>query len=140
MNPFYLHYALRLPSTLEQFRKWSTGSSYPAILDSDVKKTVIPLPDIGTQDAIAAKVVMALRERARIIHQADAAWATTLAGITSNLCGHQHGDTSDLSQYQDDLEIHSLAAVLEVLKELPPLTTDNGGNNGSPDEDLFAGL
>lgn len=28
--PEYLHWALRLESTLEQFRKWSTGSSYPA--------------------------------------------------------------------------------------------------------------
>ena len=33
VNPFYLHFALRLSSTLEQFRKFSTGSSYPAILD-----------------------------------------------------------------------------------------------------------
>ena len=39
INPFYLLFALRLPSTLEQFRKWSTGSSYPAILDEDVAKT-----------------------------------------------------------------------------------------------------
>lgn len=50
VNPFYLHYALRLPSTLEQFRKWSTGSSYPAILDDDVAKTLIPVPCREEQD------------------------------------------------------------------------------------------
>src|SRR6185437_1289969 len=56
-NPFYLHYALRLQSTLEQFRKWSTGSSYPAILDEDVAKTLIPVPSPAEQDRIARLIV-----------------------------------------------------------------------------------
>jgi hypothetical protein len=74
VNPFYLHYALRLPSTLEQFRKWSTGSSYPAILDEDVKKTRIPLPTPEIQNQIAQKVLAALHERAIAIATANADW------------------------------------------------------------------
>lgn len=61
VNPFYLQFALRLPSTLEQFRKWSTGSSYPAILDEDVAKTLIPVPSPQEQDRIAGLVVAAFR-------------------------------------------------------------------------------
>jgi len=88
VNPFYLHYALRLPSTLEQFRKWSTGSSYPAILDEDVKKTLIPLPDPEIQDQIAQKVLSALHERDVAIASANAGWNDTLSNITNTLSGH----------------------------------------------------
>ena len=48
VNPFYLYYALRLQSTLEQFRKWSTGSSYPAILDDDIAKTITVKASMGS--------------------------------------------------------------------------------------------
>jgi len=73
--PEYLHWALRLESTLEQFRKWSTGSSYPAILDEDVAKTKIPVPDIEKQRQIVGKIVEGLRERDKVIAVADREWA-----------------------------------------------------------------
>jgi len=142
VNPFYLHYALRLPSTLEQFRKWSTGSSYPAILDSDVKKTLIPVPSPEVQDAIAAKVVIALRERANVLRAANAVWTKTLADITSSLCGAEPNGAMDFSEYDEDLEAHSLADVRAKLKELPPLTIDNriNGLELEDEEPLLAGL
>jgi hypothetical protein len=59
VNPFFLQYVLRLDSTLEQFRKFATGSSYPAILDSDVLKTQVPSADSKGQDAVAASTVAA---------------------------------------------------------------------------------
>ncbi len=71
-NPFYLQFAIRLSSTLEQFRKFSTGSSYPAILDSDVEKTLIPLPDEQTQDAIASHILEGMRTRRIAIENANA--------------------------------------------------------------------
>ncbi|MDH3353534.1 MAG: restriction endonuclease subunit S, partial [Nanoarchaeota archaeon] len=71
INPFYLHFAIRLASTLEQFRKFSTGSSYPAILDSDVEKTLIPLPDKNTQDLVASHILDELRARRKAIEKAD---------------------------------------------------------------------
>ena len=71
VNPFYLHFAIRLDSTLEQFRKFSTGSSYPAILDNDVEKTLIPLPNKNTQDLIAGHVLDALKARENAINSAN---------------------------------------------------------------------
>ncbi len=71
VNPYYLHFAIRLHSTLEQFRKFSTGSSYPAILDGDVKKTLIPLPNKETQDLIAAHILEGLHQRNTTIEKAN---------------------------------------------------------------------
>lgn len=73
VNPFYLHFALRLDSTKEQFRKWSTGSSYPAILDEDVEKTLIPLPSLARQDEIAQAIAAALQHRDDTLRAADGA-------------------------------------------------------------------
>ncbi|MGH6802762.1 MAG: restriction endonuclease subunit S [Methyloceanibacter sp.] len=138
VNPFYLHYALRLPSTLEQFRKWSTGSSYPAILDSDVKKTVIPVPSSEVQDAIAAQVVGALRERAKVIRAANAVWVKTLDAITASLCGKEPNGTAAVAE--DDLDAFSLAEVQAKLKELPPITTNKNANGDEEDDLLLADL
>lgn len=85
VNPYYLHYALRLPSTLEQFRKWSTGSSYPAILDEDVEKTVIPLPEAGTQDEIARVVLAAAVAREDRVRQAHRDFEGTLDTVTRSI-------------------------------------------------------
>lgn len=125
VNPFYLHYALRLPSTLEQFRKWSTGSSYPAILDTDVKKTLIPVPDEQTQDEIAAKVVEALHERAEAIARANNQWSSTLDAITASLCGKDVPHSEIPTALDTGPVVYSLAEVREVLEGLPPLHLDN---------------
>jgi len=74
INPYYLHYAIRLQSTMEQFRKFSTGSSYPAILDSDVEKTRIPVPSLQEQDKIVRALRMALYERQKVIEAANKQW------------------------------------------------------------------
>ncbi len=137
VNPFYLHYALRLPSTVEQFRKWSTGSSYPAILDSDVKKTLIPIPNQETQDAIAAKVVAALRERAKVIRAANAVWVKMLDEITASLCGQKPNGAAEV--VEEDLDAFSLAEVQAKLKDLPPIVTDKSVN-GDDEDDLLTNL
>lgn len=135
INPFYLHYALRLSSTLEQFRKWSTGSSYPAILDEDVKKTRIPVPDIATQDRIAQKIIAALCERDKAIAVANAGWNAALYNITQALCGQ-----AALAEAEPDDEevVCTFAEVRAKLAELPPVAVDvaANGENG----DLFAEL
>ena len=73
--PQYLHWVLRLESTLEQFRKWSTGSSYPAILDEDVAKTRIPVPTIAKQNEIVELISTGLQKRDEMIAIADAEWS-----------------------------------------------------------------
>jgi len=127
VNPFYLHYALRLPSTLEQFRKWSTGSSYPAILDEDVKKTRIPLPPPEVQDQIAQKVLAALHERGIAIAAANAGWNGSLDNITNTLCGHD--ELSHALPVNQDA-ICTIAEVRRKLAELPSIITDGGVMNG----------
>ena len=127
VNPYYLFYALRLPSTLEQFRKWSTGSSYPAILDSDVKKTLIPVPDSPTQDAIAAKVVAAMREHDRLIRSANGELSLTLGAITASLAGKDLGPAEAPGVEEEDTTGITVAEILAVLRDLPELSVDSNG-------------
>ncbi len=133
VNPFYLHFALRLPSTLEQFRKWSTGSSYPAILGSDVNKTLIPVPALDLQDAIAARVVAALQERAKAIRAANRVWGNVLSDITSSLTGKR--ETAEETEAQDAMqfEAFTLAAVQAALDDLPIIRTDASVNGNGDD-------
>jgi hypothetical protein len=135
VNPYYLHFALRLPSTLEQFRKWSTGSSYPAILDSDVEKTKIPLPDIETQDRIAKEVRTALLERERTIRKANKLWDMTINGIVQELSIKTENKTETVVEeiVEETVEelIYSTEQIKKRLEMLPPV----GDVDTSDDED-----
>jgi hypothetical protein len=124
INPFYLHFALRLPSTLEQFRKWSTGSSYPAILDSDVKKTLIPVPSPEIQDQIAEQVVAALQDRSRKIKAANKVWSSVLAEISSSLSGKPESIVDSEENSVVPFTSFSTAYVRETLSSLPTIKTD----------------
>lgn len=135
INPFYLHFALRLPSTLEQFRKWSTGSSYPAILDSDVKKTLIPVPSPEIQDQIAAQVVAALQERSRQIKAANKVWSGVLAEISSSLSGKKDAIVDSEENYVVPFTSFSTEYVRETLSFLPTIKTD-ASIEGDEDEDV----
>ena len=129
VNPFYLQYALRLPSTLEQFRKWSTGSSYPAILDNDVRKTVVPVPPAEEQDFIAAEIVSGLRERAKAVHTANSCWVRTVAKITASLCGRDLN--GDVSVVEGEPDAFSLAEIHTILDDLPLIATDRSRSKRS---------
>ena len=121
INPFYLHYALRLASTLEQFRKWSTGSSYPAILDEDVEKTRIPVPDSETQDIIAKNIIVALSKRDKAIQEANTGWNNVLGNITESLIGSSALTGANV---EDRAAICTIDQVRLKLAELPVLTFD----------------
>ncbi len=135
VNPFYLHFALRLPSTLEQFRKWSTGSSYPAILDRDVKKTLIPVPEPKVQDEVAAKVVAALQDRGKAIYAANVVWGNVLSEITTSLTGKKEAAEEVGVQDVMQFEVFTLTAVQTTLAALPAIRTD-ASVNGNGEEDL----
>jgi len=126
INPFYLHYALRLPSTLEQFRKWSTGSSYPAILDEDVLKTRIPVPPPEVQDDIAHALILASKQLEESIRKANEAWRqvtgriyTQLAKETWQEIGHV-GAESDLCW--------TIAQIRARCAELGPVEEEENGD------------
>lgn len=108
VNPFYLHFAIRMGSTLEQFRKFSTGSSYPAILDSDVDKTLIPLPDGDIQDQIAAHILKGLNERQDTIKNANRLFSQSIEGVVSALTQQEYTNLNvefDSHVYKSD-DIH----------------------------------
>jgi type I restriction enzyme S subunit len=123
VNPYYLHYALRLASTLEQFRKWSTGSSYPAILDDDVNKTLIPVPLLDVQDTVAHRLDAATHQRDNALKTANAAWQRELRGVEQILCGETSTEHNGLPLDGTD---STEAQIRRILAELPPLTIDNG--------------
>lgn len=100
VNPFYLHFAIRLASTLEQFRKFSTGSSYPAILDSDVKKTLIPLPDNKTQDLIASHVLKGLNQRQKALEKANMLFHKNIEVVIESLSSEKYDNL------KEDFDIH----------------------------------
>lgn len=129
VNPFYLHYAIRLASTLEQFRKWSTGSSYPAILDEDVEKTLIPIPDIEQQEFVAAKVTEAFVRRAEAMDAANRRWDATLQELTVALAG------SSIVAGTPSANSVSLSEIESVLRDLPTLRVDVPGKRGRKKQD-----
>ena len=85
VNPYYILFVLRLDSSVEQLRKFSTGSSYPAILDSDLKKTLVPYVTTAEQDLIALKLLSAMHNRKTAIHELNRLWATEIGKLDSNL-------------------------------------------------------
>lgn len=130
VNPYYLYYAIRLPSTLEQFRKWSTGSSYPAILDDDVRKTKIPLPSKEEQDIIAVKIIDALIEHDKSIKTAN----EKLSGILD----HINASVASLNKFQISESLAgrgvTITEIKDQLKLLPKIDADNIDND---EFDLF---
>lgn len=132
VNPFFLHFVLRLESTLEQFRKWSTGSSYPAILDEDVEKTRIPLPAPDVQDRIAKVVRLAARERERAIAAADERWRSAIRGIVDGLLRTLAIEETSAAEPG----IATTAEVAARIAVLPPVHEDEG-EDGAKEVGLF---
>lgn len=116
INPFYLHFALRHESTLEQFRKFSTGASYPAILDSDVAKTRIPCPDSDTQNEIAKMLLSGRRRRGVTIEKANRVWQQTVTGIVGWLRGGPSATYTEESQHIP--LIYSIEQIRRIKQEL----------------------
>lgn len=126
VNPFYLHFVLRLESTLEQFRKWSTGSSYPAILDEDVEKTRIPLPPPEVQDRIAKIVRAAAMERERAIAAADERWRGAIGGTVDAL----RTQAAITEPTGPGPGVATTAEIVARVAALPPVQEDGGEEVG----------
>lgn len=85
VNTEYLHFILKSAVVKEQFRKFSTGSSYPAILDSDIKKTIIPLPKREMQDMIAKDISYQTLQRNEKIKKANTEWQESIKQSLSTI-------------------------------------------------------
>ena len=132
INPFYLQFALRMPSTLEQFRKWSTGSSYPAILDEDVAKTLIPVPSIKVQDEIAIKILKLYSARMALLEKVNEDADTAINEITQQLSKSDYAplDKNELNQVTVSKRepswdgIPTVESIFKCIAELPPISID----------------
>lgn len=124
INPLYLHFALRLDSTMEQFHKFATGSSYPAILDSDVEKTLIPVPDIKEQNNIVKRLRKSLQERQLLLSEMDRKWNEVLDNSINQLQTKDF-DFSDLDDNDLDM-IYSHDQIIRRLSDLPSLVSELG--------------
>lgn len=117
VNPFFLQYVLRLPSTLEQFRKLSTGSSYPAILDGDILNTIVPGASPDEQNVLAAAIVAALERWKRLMGEANKSFKQALAEVESSLHDVRPGSEKASSSATNGSPV-STAAILRALAEL----------------------
>jgi type I restriction enzyme S subunit len=125
-NPFYLHFALRLPSTVEQFRKWSTGSSYPAILDEDVGKTIIPIPSVELQDRIAELVRTATAKRDALVEQANQEWTSSIGRVVGALKARS-GELDNVV-YEGERPVARLADIRKRIESLPAVEEETNGS------------
>jgi type I restriction enzyme S subunit len=87
VNPSVLHYLLRLDSTSEQFRKWSSGSSYPAILDTDVMKTLVPFGFNDEEKQLKFEKILlnAIEEFKTKVNAAENAFSKKIETLNSKL-------------------------------------------------------
>lgn len=129
INPYYLFFALRLGSTLEQFRKFSTGSSYPAILDEDVLKTWIPVPSIEEQDRIAKEVFLQIQSRERKIMETDAIMKNQFHSLEQSLSSDHAVNFSkpDCLFSDDDFGLDKITAIKSDLQQLKTTQTIKDG-------------
>jgi hypothetical protein len=127
VNPFFLQYVLRLPSTLEQFRKFSTGSSYPAMLDTDILKTEVPGASPKEQDVIAASIVSAFEDWKRVVHEANESFKQALSEAETVL-RHAKGDRPTKRSPTKNDAVVSITAIREAIARL------GGGSPSAYDE------
>ena len=52
----YLYIVLRMPLSLEQMSLRSSGGNYPAIIESEIKKVIVPIPPLDVQKEIIEMV------------------------------------------------------------------------------------
>lgn len=67
----YLFVVLRLKSIVKQLVRYSMGSAYPAITETDLKKVKIPVPPLEQQREIVAMMREAYLERDARLREAD---------------------------------------------------------------------
>jgi len=85
----YLHTALCLNTTLEQFGRRSAGSSYPAILENDVRDTLIPLPTKEQQKEIADEITRRRAEARRLQTEAEQVVTEAKAKVEHIILGEE---------------------------------------------------
>jgi hypothetical protein len=68
----YLHTILRLSTTLEQFGRRSARTSYPALLENDIRVILTPVPDEKIQEKIVVEVTNSRTQATQLRQEAKA--------------------------------------------------------------------
>lgn len=87
VTPEYLWCALRTQVCLGQMLQRSSGGNYPAITEAELARVLVPVPDLATQQSIAAEI-RHRRERARALRaEAEQGWADAKRWFEEQLLG-----------------------------------------------------
>ena len=68
----YLYIVLRMPLSLKQMSLRSSGGNYPAIIESELKKIIIPIPPLDTQKCIIEMVTKMNNKAEQLKKESDA--------------------------------------------------------------------
>ncbi len=85
--PEYLAAMMRSLIILSQTRHMMTGNTHPRISNDDVKKLIIPIPDIGIQKIISEEITRRKLEARRIRTEAELEWQAVKAQFEKELLG-----------------------------------------------------
>lgn len=85
--PEYLAAMMRSLIILSQTRHMMTGNTHPRISNDDVKKLIIPIPDIGIQKIISEEITRRKLEARRIKTEAELEWKTVKVQFEKELLG-----------------------------------------------------
>ena len=147
----FLFLVLRLPLSLDQMMKRSSGGNYPAIIESELKKILIPIPSLSVQSAIVDVYAKAFNARLCMIKEAkrllDSIDDYILEILRIN-CGHSEikgekafvknissliGNRLDVSFYKDKFEMKSIIYQNEKLSSLVDIDPSVKFTNLNPD-------
>ncbi len=83
----YLWCILRTKMCLSQMLQRASGGNYPAITEPELAKVLIPVPDMGVQETIAAEARRRRVEARRLRAEADADWQAAKRWFEEQLLG-----------------------------------------------------
>jgi len=75
MSPDYLWCALRSRLCLLQMLQRASGGNYPAIIEDELAKVLVPVPALKVQQQIAAEVRRRREEARSVRAEAEGDWA-----------------------------------------------------------------
>jgi len=85
--PAYLAAVLRSSLVLVQTRHMMTGNTLPRLASEEVVNLVVPVPDLGIQQSIAAEIVRRRREARRLRNDAEVGWTVAQERFYEELFG-----------------------------------------------------
>lgn len=87
INRLYLWCVLRTQICLQQMLQRSSGGSYPAITEEELKNILIPIPEESVQEKIANEMLLRQRQAKALRQEAEYDWAAAKAQFEAALLG-----------------------------------------------------